>query len=88
MYGIRLPPMLSRNGGVPNGCAFRQIHRKVPTVPCLWQEGIRPAVHARSFCRNKRQEEYFLLQRPLRTVSHKFPQEFCQFRTKFLNRPF
>ena len=58
MYGIRLPPMLSRNGGVPNGCVFRQIHRKVPTVPCLWQEGIRPAAHAHSFCRNKRQEEY------------------------------
>ena len=80
--------MFLRGGDVPTCHIFRRIRRKVPKVPCLWQEGIRPAVHAHSFCRNKRREEYLLSQHPLRIVRHKSPQEFCQFRTKFLNRPF
>ena len=80
--------MLSRSDDAPNGRVSRQIRRKAPTAPCLWQEGIRPAVHARSFCRNRRREEYLPLKRPLQITRRRSPQEFCRFQTKFLNRPF
>ena len=88
MCSNRLPPTFLNNGGWRTYRAYLPVRRTAPKVPCLLQEGIHPAARVHGFCRNKRKEECLLLKRLLRIVNHRFPQEFCRFQTKFLNRPF